>query len=258
MKALTVPAALAAALGVIACGDSSPASPFTGATSLAEEAAGTSQSPIDIRSPRVTFVNPSDLPALDFRYGRSASLDVVNTGSPDEEATVRAEVTAGGGTLRVGESVFELLQFHWHTPSEHLINGKQFPLEMHLVHQNAGGELLVIGVLIRQGNEIQRPLERIFRNLPDDEGEHRLISDFNLPRLLPERHVSARYGGSLTTPPFTEPVSWIVLKQPIEMTAEQIDAFRDLFEEGNAREPQPLHGRRITADAGRLQGDDPE
>ena len=85
------------------------------------------------------------------------------------------------------------------------------------------------------------------------------VALFNLPGLLPDRDVSVRYSGSLTTPSFTEPVSWVVLKQPIEMSAGQIDAFRELFEEGNAREPQPLNRRRVASDADRLQaGIDPE
>lgn len=73
-----------------------------------------------------------------------------------------------------------------------------------------------------------------------------------LPRLLPDRSVATRYSGSLTTPPFTEPVAWVVLKEPIVMSAGQIEAFRELFEEGNSREPQPLHGRRVVYDGKRL------
>jgi carbonic anhydrase len=254
MRSLASSVALLAAYAVTACGDSSPASPFSGAASLAEEAVGMSQSPINIRSDRVTFVGPQSLPALDFRYGRDATLDIVNTGSPDEEATVRADVTAGGGELRVGGRAFQLLQFHFHTPSEHRINGKEFPLEMHLVHRNPAGELMVVGVLVRQGADTHWPLARIFSDLPEHEGDHELRTGFSLRRLLPDRLVSVRYSGSLTTPPFTEPVAWVVLKQPIEMSANQIEAFRGLFEEGNSREPQPLNGRRIATDAGRLQG----
>jgi carbonic anhydrase len=153
------------------------------------------------------------LPALHFRYGRDAALDVVNTGSPDKEATVRADVTKGGGELRIGGDHYRLLQFHWHAPSEHRINGKEFPLEMHLVHQDESGGLLVVVVLIQQGHEEHRPLARIFRNLPTDNGHHVSLDDFPLSRLLPERRRSIRYSGSLTTPPFTEPVAWVVLKQ---------------------------------------------
>jgi hypothetical protein len=116
MRASSPSLVLAAALVATACGDSSPASPFTGAATLAEESVGSSQSPINIRTERVNFVGPRGLPSLEFRYGRDVTLDVVNTGSPGEEATVRAEV-----------------------PSKHRINGKEFPLEMHLVHSQRGG-----------------------------------------------------------------------------------------------------------------------
>jgi carbonic anhydrase len=253
MRASSPPALLAAVILATACGDSSPASPFTGAASLAEEGIGTSQSPIDIRTGSVTFVRPRSLPALDFRYGRDATLDVVNTGSPDEEATVRADITGGGGELRVGNVAFQLLQFHFHTPSEHRINGEEFPLEMHLVHRSANGELMVVGVLVRQGDDAHRPLNRIFDDLPEHEGDHVRLTGFPLPRLLPHRLMSVRYSGSLTTAPYTEPVAWVVLPQPIEMSDEQITAFRELFEEGNSREPQPLNGRRVASDAPQLR-----
>jgi carbonic anhydrase len=254
MRACPALLILAAPLLIASCSDASPVSPFSGAATLTAEAAGTSQSPINIRTEQVTFVRPRDLPTLDFRYGRNARLDVINTGSPDEEATVRADVTAGGGVLRAGGKTFRLLQFHFHTPSEHRINGREFPLEMHLVHQSAGGALLVVGVLVRQGKKEHRPLARIFRRLPEQEGDHVVLTGFPLPRLLPERTVSVRYSGSLTTPPFTEPVAWVVLKQPITVSADQIDTFRELFEGGNAREPQPLNGRRVVYNGARLPG----
>src|SRR5688500_5944784 len=111
-------------------------------------------------------------------------------GSPDEEATVRADITAGGGELRVGGIAYQLLQFHFHTPSEHRINGKKFPLEMHLVRRNAAGALMVVGVMVRQGYDTHWPLARIFRDLPELEGDHARLTDFPLPRLLPDRRLS--------------------------------------------------------------------
>ncbi len=236
------------ALLAAACGDSSPASPFTGAPRLAEEAIGTSQSPIDIRAEDLTLVSQQSLPALKFRYDRRATLDVVNTGSPDEEATVRADVAAGESELRVGSEAFQLLQFHFHTPSEHRVDGEEFPLEMHLVHRNSDDELMVVGVLIREG-AAHATLDRIFGELPGQPGDHETVNRFELPGLLPHRLQSVRYSGSLTTPPFTEPVAWVVMDEPIEMSAEQIEAFQELFEEGNSREPQPLNGRTVATDA---------
>src|SRR5687768_4093182 len=98
---------------------------------------GMEQSPVDIRANEVTFVE--NLPALHFIYGTSFFLNVVNTGSPDEEATIRANVPAGAGRLQVEGVTYNLLQFHWHTHSEHLIEDEEFPLEMHLVHQANDG-----------------------------------------------------------------------------------------------------------------------
>jgi carbonic anhydrase len=164
---------------------------------------GVAQSPIDIRAEELTFVE--HLPPLRVRYGPRITLDVVNTGSPDEFATVRADVLAGDGMLRISGTTYKLLQFHWHTPGEHEREGEQFPMEMHLVHQAANGALLVMGVWIVPGDEHEE-LQKIFAHLPEEEGEHRTVRHFNLRTVLPEHRASFRYLGSLTTPPFTEGV----------------------------------------------------
>ena len=212
---------------------------------------GSEQTPIDIRNEDLTFFE--DLPALGFSYGTKVTLDVINTGSPGEFATVRAELPNGGGELTVGGVTYKLLQFHWHTPSEHELNGQKFPMEMHFVHKYedatlpGGGILSVVGVWIKAGKE-NKELKKLFADLPTQPGEHRAVTRFNLTRLLPESLESYRYDGSLTTPPFNEGVRWVVLAEPIEMSAEQIEAFKQLFPEGNAREVQPLNGRIIKTD----------
>lgn len=89
------------------------------------------QSPIDIRSDNTTFVEK--LPALKFDFSSNTTLDVINNGSPDKEKTVRANVSAGEGTLTTSGQEWDLVQFHFHTPSEHLENSQATPLEMHLV-----------------------------------------------------------------------------------------------------------------------------
>ncbi len=248
MRTPGLAALLAALLATSACGNSSPASPFSGAPSLVEEAVGNSQSPIDILEQDVRNVGKQGLPALKFRYSRRADLSVANTGSPDEEATVRADVAPGDGELRLGGDSFQLLQFHFHTPSEHRVDGEEFPLEIHLVHRNAANALMVVGVLVREG-AAHRELGRIFGDLPESPGAVEEVADFELPRVLPHVLESVRYSGSLTTPPFTEPVAWVVMSQPIEMSAAQIEEFQHLFEEGNTREPQPLNGRTVASDA---------
>jgi carbonic anhydrase len=221
----------------------------------AQTSTGSEQTPIDIRNEDLTFVE--HLPPLGFSYGTKVTLDVFNNGSPGEFATIRANVPDGGGELRVAGVAYKLLQFHWHTPSEHELNGEKFPMEMHLVHRSAdvtlpdgtvsSGKLSVVGVWIRSGKE-NKELKKLFANLPAQTDEHRTIGHFNLTRLLPESLESYRYNGSLTTPNFDEGVRWVVLAEPIEMSDEQIDAFKQLFPEGNSREIQPLNGRAVLTD----------
>ena len=209
---------------------------------------GQAQSPVDIRRSQVTFVNR--LPAIRFSYPRKADVTLNNTGSPGEEATVRADVPAGAASITLSGTKYTLQQFHWHTPAEHEINGHRSAMEMHLVHSAADGSLLVIGALIKQGrtNSVLAP---IFNHLPETAGETRPVAGVRIDDLLPDDVSSYRYTGSLTTPPFTEGVRWIVLAHPITLSKHQIHAFQELFEEGNSREVQPLNGRKILSDAGR-------
>ncbi|HEX8291625.1 MAG TPA: carbonic anhydrase family protein, partial [Pyrinomonadaceae bacterium] len=177
--------------------------------------AGLEQTPIDIRNEDLTFV--PNLPALGFSYETGSPLSVVNNGSPDEFATVRAELLPGNTSkLTVAEANgdvdYKLLQFHFHAPSEHELNGQKFPLEMHLVHQaGANGPISVVGVFIKQGKE-NKELKKFFRDLPAQPTEERSVAKFNLTRLLPESLESYRYDGSLTTPDpngvFLEGIKW--------------------------------------------------
>ena len=221
----------------------------------AQVSTGLEQTPIDIRSEDLTFV--PNLPALGFSYETKSPLSVVNTGSPGEFATVRAELPASSSKLTIAEGAenvnYKLLQFHWHTPSEHELNGEKFPMEMHLVHRvNGTGPILVVGVFVKAGKE-NKELSKIFSDLPTQKDERRAVARFNLTKLLPHGLESYRYDGSLTTPDpvtgdFNEGVKWVVLAEPIEMSQGQIDAFKALFPEGNSREVQPLNGRTISTD----------
>ena len=218
---------------------------------------GLEQTPIDIRYEETTF--DPNLPALGFSYETKATLSVVNTGSPGEFATVRAELPTVNNNNKLtiaganGPVDYKFIQFHWHAPSEHELNGQKFPMEMHLVHRvNGTGPILVVGVFIKAGKE-NSELAKIFSNLPDETDERRAVARFNLTKLLPNGLESFRYNGSLTTPDpvtggFQEGVSWVVLAEPVEMSQRQIDAFRQLFPEGNSREVQPLNGRTIKSD----------
>lgn len=210
-------------------------------------AQGLAQSPIDIQAADLTIVD--NLPALYFNYDTDVALTVVNTGSPDEFATVRAVVPAGEGKLRVNGVNYNLLQFHWHTPSEHLIEGRSFPLEMHFVHQadDGSGSFLVVAVLLEHGPR-HAELEKIFGHLPASAGQSTAVGGFDLTKLLPAGRESFRYTGSLTTPPFTEGVQFVVLADSARVSKGQIGAFLSLFPEGNSREPQPLNGRTVRSD----------
>jgi carbonic anhydrase len=223
---------------------------LTGAVPASSDAVpvpGNAQSPIDLRERDITFVRK--LPPVRFNYPRTADVTLVNTGSPDENATVRADVPAGAAHIVLGGARYDLLQFHWHTPFEHELEGRDTPLEVHFVHRRADGSLLVVGVFIERGRR-SRELAPIFSDLPEHAGETGDLTDVKLRDLLPAERDSFRYEGSLTTPPFTEGVQWIVLADPITLSKRQIQAFRELFEEGNSRETQPLNGRTVLSDAG--------
>jgi carbonic anhydrase len=203
-----------------------------------------SQSPIDLRPDDITFV--SRLPRIAFAYPRRVDVTLRNTGAGEFD-TVRAELPDSSAHMLLGGVRWDLVQFHWHTPSEHELDGRDTPLEMHFVHMNAGGGLLVIGVFIERGGK-NRALEPMFSELPEP-GDTSSVSGVRLRRLLPEGRESFRYSGSLTTPPFTEPVRWIVLADSIRVSRRQVGTFQELFEEGNSREVQPLNGRQVLSDA---------
>jgi carbonic anhydrase len=206
-----------------------------------------SQSPIDITSAATVF--DANLPALDFDY-QTTSLSVINNGSPGVESTIRANVPGGAGSVTVSGTEYNLLQFHFHHPSEHLLNGHESAMEMHLVHQDAVGNYLVVGRFIEPGDP-NTLLDPIFSNLPPDESAPALVVDnFDLGGLLPGVLTSYRYDGSLTTSPYTEGVQWVMLSEVLELSPTQIAAFVGLFDgpEGNHREPQALNGRSIHTD----------
>lgn len=199
------------------------------------------QSPIDIRPENAVLTT---LAPLDFHYGSSVGLNVINNGSPDENATIRANVTSGSPFLSLSGTNYNLLQFHFHAPSEHFYKGHEYPMEMHMVHRDANNNLLVVGRWIEEG-AFNPTLDPIFSQMPPDTSTNLPIASFDLNPLLPDDLSSFRYNGSLTTPAYAEGVKWVMLADPLEMSAAQIDAFEMLFPDGDAREPQPLNGRII-------------
>jgi carbonic anhydrase len=195
--------------------------------------AGMNQSPIDLTG----FIE-ADLAPLEFSY-RAGGDDVVNNGH-----TVQVGY-AKGSTVTVDGIPFELVQFHFHAPSENLIEGKSFPLEAHFVHADRDGNLAVVALLFTEGAE-NPALAEIGRVLPKKEGEkERLSPPFAAEVLLPADRDYYRYSGSLTTPPCTEGVRWLVLKQSVTASSAQIDAFSRVLHEHNNRPVQPVHGRPV-------------
>lgn len=154
-----------------------------------------------------------------------------------------------GDTLTIGEDSFELIQFHFHSPSEHTVKGKHYPMEMHFVHKSASGALAVVGVFIEKGAH-NVAFDPIWSNLPTEKGveSHFEHVQVNVDDLLPHNTESYRYDGSLTTPPCSEGVRWIVMKSPIQLSGEQIGKFTALVK-GNNRPVQPLHHRVTVTDA---------
>lgn len=193
---------------------------------------GKAQSPIDLSN-----AAPEALSKIEFRYS-SSRLNIVNNGH-----TVQVNYD-GGSSIAVDGSEYKLAQFHFHTPSEHTVNGKSYGNEMHLVHKNDKGQLAVVGVLIEEGDE-NPAYGAIWSNLPAKAGEERSVdASINAGELIPAESGYFTYGGSLTTPPCSESVKWIVLKNPIQMSAAQIKEIRNIMNKNN-RPVQPLNERTL-------------
>jgi carbonic anhydrase len=203
------------------------------------------QSPIDI-TPYNTLYTPSLQPLL-FQYSTSTSISLLNTGSPDHEATIRATVEPGAGELVLGGTTYHLKQFHFHTEAEHRIDGHQAAMELHLVHLSSQGDILVVGQMIEIG-AFNPLLDAIFNDLPTQPGDSRTVSNFSLDGLLPLSQTTFRYDGSLTTAPYLEGVQWNVFTEGTTMSQTQVDAFRSLFPHGDTREVQDLDGRWVLTD----------
>lgn len=202
--------------------------------------AGRQQSPINIEMPR-HGENQED---LSFHY-QPTTLTVRNNGH-----TIQVNYH-DGSFLRLNRQSYKLRQFHFHDPSEHHIDGKTYPMEMHLVHQDDGGHTLVLGILLAFGKENQVLAstgdwleEQTGHRLPSKEGEVFTDVPFNLMDLLPSNTHHFSYHGSLTTPPCSEGVQWIILKTPIEISKVQGERFITTIGP-NARPLQPLGEREI-------------
>ena len=180
-----------------------------------------------------------------LRYVSRDADDPAGCTTRGHEETVEAEVPEGAAALHLGDARYELVQFHFHTPSEHVLDGERFPVEQHWVHRGEDGSTLVLGLFLTAGGRGRSVQDRVLRQLPEECGEEVEVRGLDLRASLPRTLTTLRYSGSLTTAPYTEGVSWLVLARPRALATETVDRLRALFPEGNARELQPLAGRTV-------------
>jgi carbonic anhydrase len=196
---------------------------------------GKEQSPIDIKG-----AVKADLKPIQFDYKPSV-LNIVDNGH-----TIQVNYDKGS-SITVGGSTYELLQFHFHRPSEEKVNGRSYDMVAHLVHKNAEGKLAVVAVLFDNGTE-NPVLKTLWSNIPKEKEKVNSVkgTTINVADLLPADKNYYNFPGSLTTPPCSEGVNWLVLKTPVKASAQQFAAFGKLYA-NNARPVQPLNGRVIRA-----------
>ena len=193
---------------------------------------GKRQSPIDIR-PGIAV----DLEPIKFTY-KPSKFTVVDNGH-----TIQVNVGAGNVINVMGQR-FELAQFHFHKPSEERVNGRPFPMVIHFVHKDWDDNLAVIAVLLDEGSE-HPVLQTVWNHMPLEAGAEVVAAEsLDIVRLFPDNRAYWTYMGSLTTPPCSENVLWMVMKTPVTVSPEQIGTFSRLYKK-NARPIQPSNGRLI-------------
>ena len=197
--------------------------------------AGRNQSPIDLKD-----VVDANLPVVKFNYNMLSPADIVNNGH-----TVQVNLWSGGEIILDGEA-FTLKQFHFHTPSENTINGKHFPLEAHLVHLNEKNEIAVVAILFEPGKDDEL-LTALWKNIPLKAGDSHKLDATALKAMEFESELKSyyRFNGSLTTPPCTEGVRWIVMKATRHISKAQLSIFEKALTEPNNRPVQPLNARVV-------------
>lgn len=198
-------------------------------------ATGDEQSPIDLAD-----AAQEDLTDLELDY-HASSASVVDNGH-----TIQVNVDDGGTLTRDGVT-YTLVQFHFHAASEHVVDGAEFPAELHLVHQAEDGALAVLGILVEEGTA-DPVIADVLENAPEEGADAAPTSEqVDVSTLLPADLRTYRYDGSLTTPPCTEGVAWSVLQQPMTWSADQVAAFVAEHPDSH-RPPQPLGERELLLD----------
>ena len=208
---------------------------------------GREQSPIDLTS--TTMI---ELPAVDIHTPSEQEVEVLNQAGVINELDNGHTIQINAKTsekLTVGDKSYALVQFHFHAPSEHTVDGERFPMEMHFVHQATDGALAVLGVLIDEG-AYNPGITPLWAHLPQGPGTETTIeippgfADFIFPDVGTGFY---HYGGSLTTPPCSEGVKWYVRKTPTELSKDQIAAFTAVYDHNN-RPVQALGNRALYLD----------
>lgn len=196
---------------------------------------GKNQSPINLTG----SIN-SELEPIKFNYqANGGGENLVNNGH-----TLQVNYTAGS-SITIDQQEFKLLQFHFHAPSENHINDTSYPLEAHFVHADRNGNLAVIAVMYKEGKENQG-LKQAWANIPQHKGDqHKFAKLIAAQDFLPANKDYYRFNGSLTTPPCSEGVRWLVMKTIETASKQQINAFKQILHEPNNRPLQPLNARPV-------------
>lgn len=202
-------------------------------TSEFSTCAGKNQSPINLTA----FIE-ADLKPIKFAYA-PGSNEILNNGH-----TIQVNY-AEGSSITIDGIRFSLKQFHFHVPSENQVKGKSYPMEVHLVHADKDGNLAVVAVMFVEGKE-NKLLAQIWPQMPHSAGEkHALSSSVSATGLLSSNRDYYRFNGSLTTPPCSEGVRWLVMKKPITASKDQIEAFAHAMHHPNNRPIQPVNARAV-------------
>ncbi len=221
-------------------GHEAPAQWASLSPAYAECARGTRQSPVDL--PVAAGTGMAVQPAVRMEvFHHAHALDIANNGHT-------VEVTYDDGDrLVIDDTVYRLAQYHFHAPSEHTFGGQHFPLELHLVHRATDGRLAVLGIMLENGPH-SAPYDTVLEHLPQAPGvkTHLQQVDIDIDALLPASRSAFTYVGSLTTPPCSEGVRWMVLRTAVGIDAGQISRLTDVLHH-NSRPTQDLHGRHVQA-----------
>lgn len=196
-------------------------------------AAGKNQSPVNISG-----AIDSDLTEIKLDY-KPGGYEVINNGH-----TIQVNYQPGSHIALDGHE-YELKQFHFHSPSENLIESRQYPMEVHFVHADKDGNLAVVAVMFESGAE-NKTLSHVWNKMPHAVGEKQSLALLaSAGELIPAEKTYFRFNGSLTTPPCSEGVTWLVMDHTDDASAEQLNAFLHTMHHSNNRPVQPLNARII-------------